>query len=406
MKRILASVVLVLSAALCLAQPRSISFAYDATAETYFDNVENDGGNEVFGESLTLFSARVTPEVGFKAVTGARREHPAHHKLMAGVNIMKNFGSRESIGQLFKEVTFYYDLRKQVSDKCELQINAGIFPRSAGKGRYSEAFLSDSLRFYDVNHEGILFGFNRPNAYFELGVDWLGQFGTNPSTREQFMVFSAGDGKVLPWMTLGYSGYMIHYANCLEVKGLVDNILVSGYMDMDFGKMVGIQRLSLTAAYLQAVQRDRKFTGTFTFPMGGEFTAEVRHWNVSLRNKTYVGYSLMPYYNNTDDGGIKYGNNLYMGDPYYRVAPGYAASMDGYVHNEDHPEGEYLAKGRPGVYDRIELAWEPKIADGLYFKVGARFHFNGGAGTKFGFSGCNQIIALRFRLEELINKNR
>lgn len=406
MKRIISSVMLVLIAVLCHAQSNGISFAYDITAETYFDNIENDGGKEVYGESRTLFCARVTPEVGFKAITGSGKERPAYHKVMVGVNITKDFGSRESLGQMFREMTIYYDLRKQVSQKCELELNAGVFPRTAGKGRYSEAFLSDSLKFYDVNHEGILFGFTRPDAYFELGVDWLGQYGTNPSTREQFIIFSAGDGKVLPWMNLGYSGYMIHYANCMEVLGLVDNILLSGYLDMDFGKMVGIQRLSLTAEYLQAVQRDRNFTGKFTFPMGGEFTVEARHWNVSLRNKTYVGYSLMPYYNNIDAAGVKYGNNLYMGEPYYRVAPGHAASMDGYVHDEDHPEGEYMGKGRAGVYDRLELAWEPKIADGLYLKIGARFHFNGGAGTKFGFSGCNQLIAVRFRLEELINKNR
>lgn len=401
MKRIALIVILLLALLPLNAQ---VKFAYDVTSDAYFDNIENDGGGNIYGRSETLFSARITPEVGFTATSGKVR--PAHHKVMVGVNLQKDFGSKQSIGQVFKELTFYYNLDKQVSEKCVLDINAGVFPRTVSKCRYSEAFFSDSLKFYDANHEGILFGFTRPKSNFEIGVDWLGMYGTDTFTREKFMVFTAGQGTVLPWMTLGYSAYMLHYANSVEVKGLVDNILASAYIDMNFGTLIGLQRLALTAEYIQALQRDRLQVGDFTFPMGGEFTAEVRHWNVSLRNKTYVGYSLLPYYNNTDRGGIKYGNNLYMGDPYYRVAPGYAASMDGYAHNDLYPDGEFLPKGRAGVYDRLEIAWEPRIAAGLYFKIGAMFHFNGGAGTKFGFSGSNQVIAIRFRLEELLNKTR
>jgi len=389
-----AILVTLFSVILCAQNPEygqggKVKFAYDATFDTYFDNVENDGGGNIYGQSLTLFTARLTPEVGFKAITDGRRGHEwaAHHKVMAGVNIAKDFGSKETPGQMFKEITIYYNLTKKVSRNCVLEMNAGIFPRTAGKGRYSEVFFSDSLRFYDPNHEGLLFGFNRPKAYFELGVDWLGQIGTDASTREKFMVFSAGNGAVLPWLSLGYSGYMLHYANSLEVRGLVDNILLSGYAEMDFGPMIGIQRLAFNAAYVQALQRVRLSGDGFTFPMGGEFTEEIRHWNVTLRNKTYVGYSLMPYYNDVDAGDIKYGNNLYYGDPYYRVAPEKDATME---------------SGRIGVYDRLEASWEPRIAAGLYFKVGAIFRFNGGAGNGFGFSGSNQVIALRFNLDELM----
>lgn len=357
------------------------AFAYDVDFEMRFDNREFS--QSAFTPSMTIFGARLTPSVGL----ALSESNGAEHRLMAGVDIMKDFGASpiselvaggktdetlfrlNNLG-LFRELTLYYNFHKTLA-KTDMEIYAGIFPRSVMEGSWSQAMFSDSLVFYDNNLEGLLLKFRRPQAYFEVGCDWMGQYGT--ARREKFMIFTAGEGKVLPFMSLGYAGYMLHYANSRKVKGLVDNILINPYARFEFGSGIGLQVLSFRLGWLQAMQRDRRFVGAFVFPFGGEFDQEVRNWNVGIRNRMFFGYDMMPYYNNVDEAGLMYGSDLYFGDPFYRV-------------HDDGTAGS-------GFYDRLEVYYEPKIAKYLSLKVSALFHFHG-----IGYSGCQQMIGLKFSL--------
>jgi hypothetical protein len=91
----------------------------------------------------------------------------------------------------------------------------------------------------------------------------------------------------------------------------------------------------------------------------------------------FYGTDMMPYYNNFDNAGLMYGAQLYFGDPFYRV----------------HDDGATGA----GFYDRLEVYYEPKLSNWLDLRVSAVFHFNG---TRY--SGCQQVIGLRFDLHELL----
>jgi hypothetical protein len=88
---------------------------------------------------------------------------------------------------------------------------------------------------------------------------------------------------------------------------------------------------------------------------------------------------MMPYYNNYDMGGIKYGSNLYMGDPFYRV----------------HDDG----KTGFGTYDRLEAYYEPNIGSYLKLRVAAVFHFN-----NMSYSGTQQMVGLKFDLHGLMGR--
>ena len=182
---------------------------------------------------------------------------------------------------------------------------------------------------------------------------------------------------MLPFMSLGYAGYMLHYANSVQAKGLVDNILLNPYACFELAEYSGLQKLSFRLGWLQAIQRDRAYEGGFVYPFGGEFDQEVRNWNVGIHNKMFYGTDMMPYYNNFDNAGLMYGAHLYFGDPFYRV----------------HDDGATGA----GFYDRLEVYYEPKLSDWLDLRVSAVFHFNG---TRY--SGCQQVIGLRFDLHELL----
>lgn len=340
-----------------------IKLAYDIDFEMNFDNREYYESN--FTKSMTIFGARLNPSVGLSLT----ENNGAHHSLMLGVDVMKDFGSQATV-DLFRELTLYYRFEKQIS-KTKMGIYAGIFPRKAMEGTYSQAFFSDSLKFYDNNIEGLLLKFHRPAAYFEVGCDWMGQY--SALNREKFMIFSSGQGKVLPFMSLGYDAYMLHFANSSRSKGLVDNILANVYARFDLADYVDLQRLSLRLGWLQAMQRDREYDGIFVYPGGVEFDQEVRNWNVGIHNRIFYGTDMMPYYNNYDNAGLKYGTDLYYGDPFYRI-------------HDDGGNG-------PGLYDRFEVYYEPSIGKYIKLRVAALFHFHG-----MKYSGCQQMISVRFNL--------
>lgn len=348
-----------------------VSFDYDLDFDFRFDNREYSASG--FYPSMTVFGARLTPAAGIR-IDGT---DGSVHRLMAGVDIMKDFGSEAVIGDVFRELVLYYQWKKSFG-RTDMTLAAGIFPRSFMGGNYSTAFFSDSLAFYDTNLEGLILKFSRPSAYYEVGCDWMGQKGD--SRRERFMIFSSGEASLVQdFLKLGYSGYMYHFAGSREVAGVVDNILLNPYIGLDLSRLSGLQDLNATLGWLQSFQNDRRNIGRYTFPHGGELTLAVRNWNVGMENRLFYGTDMMPYYDRTDAGGCKYGNRLYFGDPFFRVKRG-GAGM--------------------GLYDRLELYYEPRIASFLTLKVSTVFHFNEG------YSGWQQVVSLKFDLPSLMSGHK
>ncbi len=369
MKKLLLAYIFLCACALATAQLR---FDYNVSSETLFDNRECGASTGAYTNSTTIFGTNLLAEIGFSAVSGDEDNgREIRHLFMAGVDLLKDFGSNQSFQEVLKDVTIYYNLEKQLSPKCRFSLTSGIFPRTYSQEDYSEVFYSDSLRFYDPSYEGLLLRFEQPRSAFELGVDWTGQLGEG--NRERFMVFSAGHGDVLPWLKLGYSAYMYHYANSYEVQGVVDNAVVNPYVKFDLAPYLPMQELSARLGYILSYQWDRLNMSSAATPMGGELVCEARKWNVSLKNTLYWGQDLMPLYNEADAGGYKYGNSLYFGDPHYRVR----------------------TDGGAGTVDCLELFWEPQLAPGLTLRVGAKAYFNEG------FSDWNQVVSVRFDLYRL-----
>lgn len=360
MKKLFYIIIMLLSCAATLQAGDKLRFVYDVNFEMNFDNREFY--QSAFSSSMTIFGARLTPAVGLEIAT----DNNTSHRLMGGIDVMKDFGSEQVNKELFREISLYYRLNKKFND-TEMTLYAGIFPRRNMEGRYSQAFFSDSLKFYDNNLEGLLIKFNRPNAYFEVGCDWMGQYGE--TRRERFMIYSAGEGKVASFMTLGYAGYMYHFANSVKVKALVDNILLNPYVRFDFGAQADFQTLSLTLGYLQALQHNRVQVGHYVFPGGAHLDFEIRKWDVAIKNMAYYGTGIMPYYNYHDPGDIKFGNNLYLGDPFYRV------------YDNDSMER--------GLYDRFEVCYEPTVGKHLKIRIAALLHFN-----NFRYSGFQQNVGM------------
>ena len=374
-------------------------FIYDVDFGFRFDNREYDRSS--FSPSMTIFGARITPSAGLQIQDSGT----SVHKLLIGIDIMKDFGaspvpagslepatatsadgsdlaaapdetsSSLSNWDLFRELIFYYKWEKSFA-RTDMTLAAGIFPRKEMEGRYSTAFFSDSLEFYDPNLEGLILKFRRPSAYYEVGCDWMGKYGTG--RRERFMIYSSGEASLAGGMLrLGYSGYMYHYAGCRNVWGVVDNILLNPYAGLDLSRKSGLQRLEITLGWLQSMQNDRRNIGSYVFPHGGELLLGIRNWNIGLENRLYYGTDLMPYYDSADAAGVRYGSMLYFGDPFFRVNSRRSSGL--------------------GFYDRLALSYEPLIASFLRLKVAAVLHFNEG------FSGWQQTVSLKFDLQSIFS---
>ncbi len=365
-----------------------LRFAYDVDFEMNFDNREFYRSD--FSESMTIFGARLTPSVG---ISIPQRSHGMNHKLMLGIDVMKDFGAsplqhdipgapesetarRLNNLDLFREMTLYYKLEKH-TDKTDLELYAGIFPRRTMSGSYSDAFFSDSLKFYDNNLEGLILKIHRPKSYYEVGCDWMGQKGY--ARKEKFMIFSAGHSNITQWFQIGYAGYMLHFAGSGKARGVVDNILLNPFVKFDVGSKLNLQEFSFRLGWLQALQNDREFVGHYVFPRGGELDLTVRNWNVGISNRLFYGTDMMPYYNSADTAGDKYGSRLYFGDPFYRIH-------------------DTAASSAPGLYDRLDIFYEPHIGKYLKIRLSARFHFH-----NMTYSGCQQLVGIVFNLDSLLN---
>lgn len=346
-----------------------VGFAYDLNFDMQFDNREFY--KSAYTSSMTIFGTRITPSVG----VALEQKNGARHRLMVGIDVLKNFGAANDNSELFKEMTLYYNVQKQLGN-TGFEMVAGVFPRRFAEGSYSQAFYSDSLRFYDNNLEGLLLKFSRPKAHFEAGCDWMGRYDTY--RRERFQIFSAGEGQVLPFMSIGYAASLYHFSCSGVSDGVVDNALVNPYMRFDLASKANLQTLSVRLGWLQALQNDRAHVGHYVFPGGAEVVMEVQKWNVGVKNDMFIGKNMMPYYNTIDNAGYKYGSLLYMGSPFYRV----------------------WDNGRDGVglADRLEIYYAPKFgAPYLDLKVSAIFHFDAEK-----YCGCRQMVSLNFNLEELL----
>ena len=177
------AVLFTLSIQFAKAQPEKGSlktaFKYEADFEMYFDNREYNSHSPY--PSKTIFGASVSPRIGFSV--------NSRHSVMAGVEIQKQFGGEFS--DILDGISLYYNY-----DDGRHKLYAGVFPREKMAGKYSRAFFSDSLNFFNQVIQGVLYRYSETirsgwDINVEAAVDWMGKY--SKDERERFMIFSSGE---------------------------------------------------------------------------------------------------------------------------------------------------------------------------------------------------------------------
>lgn len=335
-----------------------VSLAWQAGAETYFDNTEY-GASDHWQTSETLFGIRATAAVGLKLGT----DSTARSSFLAGLSPLYNFG-----GGWVLQPLLYYKLEAPLKH-CTFNILAGAFPRKESKAFYSRAFFSDYNRYIDAVYDGIQFSWDAPKYYVELGVDWMGMIRpAAPATREEFKVYSGGHYDVCKWFRAAYSAYLHHYACSYQVGNVVDDARVNPYLDFEFGSFAHMQSLLLRTGFIAGYHNDRALSDALSIPVNGNVYLCLKNWNVTIDNELYFGQDMLPLYNVISPDGTAYGSALYMADPLLRK------------------RGE----GRMTYFDRVGIAYKPRIVKGLDLELRVNFDFNEG------YLGTQQIIKVAY----------
>lgn len=298
-----------------------------------FDNREY---KSEFSGSKTLFGLKLAPEAGLR--------WDGDNRLMVGVDVTRHFGAKGE-DQPKPQLIAYY----AYENNRNFTAYAGIFQIDK-LTIYPNVFIPSSVRFYDPLVEGAMFRYFGRRGQIELSCDWNGM--TTRTKREKFLIQSVGffQHSVNQNLDLfaGYYFMMNHFSvttTAAPDEGVVDNVLAYPCVNaaMTFGAR-GNTALDIKAGWLQALQNDRANEDKFVKP--GGFMAEVNFkWRtLGCSNTIYLGDNLMPFYD-------RYGAELYPGDTFFSTTH--------------------------GVYNRVEVSWQPHLRDGLGLKVCTIHHYDG-----------------------------
>lgn len=373
MKKTIISVFLAVVALLCCLpaaaqKNRQSRFFYDAGLKFNFDNREYSPSGD--GVSETLFGVRFSPEIGL-----THSERQSSSNIAIGLDLRRDFGDADkSIASLMEEVRIYGTHSRKL-DKSQLLIAAGVFSRELMSESWGPAFFSEKFLWLDPNISGILVHNDWGKGCFELCCDWLGQYGSSFSTREQFLLLSAAHYEFNPALSLGYNTYMMHFACSQETEGVVDNLLAEPWVEVNLlpvptGKL---SEMSVKAGLLFSAQRDRRHGSSFEKAILGEISSTIRYHRLSLCNSFYLGQNIMTLYKNVDDSGYLYADRLYLNDPFFMIS-----NADGKSY---------------GSHDTAEIRWEPRLGERTSLAISAKFHFH-----NHSYTGCQQVVSLKITL--------
>lgn len=280
---------------------RSQELFFDGGVATNFDNTEYSGSD--CGTSRTIFAVEVSATLGYRFLT--------HHSVVAGADLLKDFGSNRFID--FSNLIAYYRF-----DNGKYGAMAGMFRRDDLTGRYSRAFYSDSTRIYNGTVQGLAMHHKGRSSYTELAVDWVGLH--SEYAREHFRVLFSAGGEFGRHFDAGVSLSVQHFANKTTFdNNVVDNILLNPHIGARFSAVLDFE---IRLGYLQSLQRDRQAAGGWQAPMGGELYFRMGWKGIFIDNNLYAGRSLTPFWHTVGKDGLPYAGELYTGDPLYGTTHG------------------------------------------------------------------------------------
>jgi len=265
-------------------------------------NLFNFIDNSEFGRSdvkipQTMSGVSLAPEFGLGWDTV--------HKIMAGVNLIHEYGSPDAIDKLYP--TAYYEFSR---DRFKFLI--GAFPRIPATGNYPRLFFQDSIYYYRPNINGTFWEYRNDRSYFNLWLDWTGR--QTETVNESF--FTGMSGRLSHNMFyLQDFAYLFHLAEKKDPvveEPIHDNGLNLLSVGIDLSGRTNLRKLEANAGWVLGLERDRLNNSGWIVLKGLLIETRAEYKRIGLFNSFYAGEGLMYFYK-------QYGNKLYWGDPAYRA---------------------------------------------------------------------------------------
>lgn len=235
----------------------------------------------------TIFGSRIMGEIGASLSD--------LHRFRVGMNYLYEFG--HELDAYPPDVTMYYQY-----DDDRINFLIGSFPRSSLL-EYPIALLSDTMRYYRPNIEGVYLGYRGAWGYQNVFIDW-----TSRQTDDSFERFIFGfSGRLRKGIVfLNHHLMMGHFAGkAVPTPGhhLRDNGGLHINLGADLSEKTFLDSLTVSAGTLVSLDRIRGVDDSWQTPAGfiGQFTAFYR-W-IGITGQYYQGQ----------------GHTFLYGDPFYRL---------------------------------------------------------------------------------------
>lgn len=245
----------------------------------------------------TIFGARISPEVGFLLDSA--------HRLRVGLHLTKEFGSEEN-AYLHNPIIYYQYVKQKVN------FYMGFFPRTGLLDQYPLPLLSDTLRYFRPNVEGIYLKLKVARGYQTAWIDWTSR--QTDTNRETFLTGTSGR------QTIGnffFDNYFVlyHYAGPAEPipdDHIRDNAGLMLRLGIDLSEKTFFDSLSLNVSWLGSFDRLRNVYDWQT-PSGFQYGFFVQKKNFYCNTFLYTG----------EGQRIAYGDSFYKAPVYGRADFGY-----------------------------------------------------------------------------------
>lgn len=280
---------LIMTAALFCIGAVGQDFGWTLKFDGLFDNREYK--NDMLPQ--TIYGMRVMPEVSIGRDMS---------RLNAGFSLISEFGARDD--DPLTDLILYYTARKG-----KWTAHFGNIPRYHLMRQLPDAFLYDSIAFFEPMIGGTLFQYGNRRLTSELYCNWTGR--QSETRRETFrIVWDGYIGSDIKGFGGGWFAALTHYAKPKEPGHYIyEKIQLNPYLSARYRS--GDILLSADAGLLCSLVRCRKEENWHT-PAGFLASLKAKWRIVDLSSTVYAGDSQQPFLNDPEAGLA-----FHRSDPFY-----------------------------------------------------------------------------------------
>lgn len=273
---------------LCPVRLQAQRLEWKADACTFMDNQEF--ARTLYGKKAVLSGVRLSPEIGIGWGNG-------EHRLMAGVHVMKEFGSHKFLDRF--SFTGYYELNKTSNHRIKNRFLFGAFPRKGLLDNYSGLFFADSIHYFHPNINGFFWQMGGRNNHVNLWVDMLNM--QSPTQRESFLVGLSGEQR-WRWLYVDLQSYSHFYFSPVNNNAtewqFMQRLLAKAAIGIDFSHAVKhLDKMRLAVGAMGGYHRAGKGFSDVYYPIGLAVDLNAEFWYIGTRTTFYYG---KPLYNAFD----------------------------------------------------------------------------------------------------------